>query len=58
MLHYQAIQGCSEQTALAGPDLSCTYPAHHELESVFRITTIIAIIITIIITIVIIPYFH
>ena len=31
---------CSEQTALARQDLSCTYLAHHELESVFIIITI------------------
>jgi len=29
-----ALQGCTRQAALERQDLSCTYPAHHELESV------------------------
>ena len=41
MDHYYAIQGGSEQTALARQDLSCTYLAHHELESVLIIIIII-----------------
>ena len=41
MPHDYAIQGCSEQTALARQDLSCTYLAHHELESVIIIIIII-----------------
>ena len=41
MPHDYAIQGCSEQTALARQDLSRTYLAHHELESVIIIIIII-----------------
>ena len=33
-LYQQTLQGCSQQAALAGQDLSCTYLDHHELESV------------------------
>ena len=36
----QPIQECSEQTALARQDLSCTYLAHYELESVFIVIII------------------
>ena len=37
----QNLQGCSEQTALARQDSSCTYLAHYELESVSIIIIII-----------------
>ena len=48
------MQGCSEQTALARRDLSCTYLAHHELQSVIIIIIIITIIIIIIIIIIVV----
>ena len=44
----------TRQTALERQDLSCTYLAHHELESIIMIMMVIIIIITITITIVII----
>ena len=37
---YAALLG-SEQTALSGQDLSCTYLAHHELECVLIIILVI-----------------
>ena len=36
---------CARQTALERQDLSCTYPAHHELESEFVIIMMIMIMI-------------
>ena len=44
MLHYvivkNVVQGCPRQAALERQDLSCTYLAHHELESVMIIIII------------------
>ena len=46
MPHHEAIQRCSELAALARQDLSCTYLAQHELESVLiALFTIITFII-------------
>ena len=36
-------QECSEQIALEGHDLPCTYLAHHELKSVITLTVVIVI---------------
>ena len=44
----------ARQAALERQDLSCTYLAHHELESVIVIVNIIIIIVTTIITVMII----
>ena len=41
MPYHRATQRCSEQTALARQDLSCTYLAQHELDSVVLIIILI-----------------
>ncbi len=47
-------QRCARQAALERQDLSCTYLAHHELESDFVVVSTIVIFITITTTVVII----
>ncbi len=37
------LQRCARQTALAGQDLSRTYLAHHELESIIIIIVVVVI---------------
>ena len=38
------LQGCTRQTALERQDLSCMYLAHHDLESVVMIITIVLLV--------------
>ncbi len=47
MLHEWALQRCIRQAAVEGQDLSCTFLAHHELESVKLSVYIIVIVVII-----------
>ncbi len=52
MLSYETSEGYTRQAALDRQELSCTFLAHHELESI--VTVIVAVIIIVILIIVII----
>ncbi len=39
----ETLQECTEQDALERQDLSCTYLAHHKLETVFVVVIIITV---------------
>ncbi len=54
MSYWKALQRCTRQAALERQDLSCTYLAHHELESVMVIITIIVAVIAVVVVVVVI----